>query len=255
MSENSVRRIYLDHCATTPVSARVLEAMAPYFGEKFGNASSVHRYGQEARAAIDDSRSRIARWLGLPPGEIVFTSGGTESDNHALRGVARAGLKSGKRHIVTSAAEHHAVLDTCASLEGEGFGVTRLRVDGAGMVSPADVRAALTTGTAIISIMHANNETGTLNPAAEIAAIAREAGIPFHCDAIQSFGKISLPSGETAPDLLSISAHKIYGPKGVGAVCVKRQVSIEKLIHGGSHERGMRAGTENVPLVVGFAEA
>jgi cysteine desulfurase len=229
--------------------------MTPYFAGTFGNASSVHRHGQEARAALDASRSRIARLLGVPAGELVFTSGGTESDNHALRGVASESRKRGKDHLITSVADHHAVLDTCGALEAEGFRVTRLPVDGQGMVSPADVRGALTPRTALVSIMHANNEVGTVNPIGEIAEITREAGVPFHCDAVQSFGKIPLPSGAGMPDLLSLSAHKIYGPKGMGALRLRREVMVEKLLHGGGQERGFRGGTENVPLAVGFAEA
>ncbi len=250
-----MRRVYLDHAATTPVSPGALGAMTPYFSGVFGNASSVHRYGQEARAALDGSRSRIARLLGVPAGELVFTSGGTESDNHALRGVAYESRKRGRDHIITSVAEHHAVLDTCDLLESDGFRVTRLPVDGSGMVSAGDVRKALTPRTALVTLMHANNEVGTLNPTGEIAGIAREAGIPFHSDAVQSFCKIPLDAGGGEPDLLSISAHKCYGPKGIGALRVRRGMTLEKFLHGGGQERGMRAGTENVPLVVGFAEA
>jgi len=250
-----MNRIYLDHAATTPVLPGVLEAMTPFFSGRFGNASSIHRYGQEARSALDGSRAGLAAIIGITPGEVVFTSGGTESDNHALRGLAAEGRKQGKDQIITSAAEHHAVLDTCDFLGSGGYSVTRLPVDGFGMVSPEDVRRAVTPRTALFSFMHSNNETGTLNPVREIALIAREAGIPFHCDAVQSFGKIPLPVREDGPDVTSLSAHKIYGPKGVGVLCVSRGTKLEKFIHGGGQERGMRPGTENVPLAVGFSEA
>lgn len=229
--------------------------MEKYFRGTFGNASSVHRFGQEARAALDESRARIAALLGSHAGEVIFVSGGTEADNHAIKGAAEAALTSGRDGIITAAAEHQAVLETCASLATRGFSVTVLPVDGYGMVSPDDVRRALTSRTALISVMHANNETGTVNPIKEIGAVAREAGVVFHCDAVQSFGKIPLEPDVDAPDLLSLSAHKIYGPKGIGALRIRRGVVIGKLMHGGGQERGARAGTENVPLAVGFATA
>ncbi len=250
-----LKQVYLDHCATTPVSPAVLAAMEPYFTSAFGNPSSVHRLGQEARAALDTSRARIAALLGAKPGEFVFVSGGTESDNFAIKGIAAEALRSGHNGIITTTAEHHAVLDTCAHLSQYGFDVTYLPVDGCGMVSPEDVRRAITPKTGLITIMHANNEIGTINPLAEIGAIAREAGVPFHSDAVQSFGKIDIPAGDAGPDLLTISAHKIYGPKGIGGLFIRRGLKVEKLIHGGGQERGARAGTENVPLAVGFAVA
>ncbi len=250
-----MRHVYLDHCATTPVTAAVVGAMQKYFGSVFGNASSIHRQGQEARAALDGSRARIAALLSARPGELVFVSGGTESDNHAIKGALAEALKAGRNGIITTTAEHHAVLDTCAHLGLSGSDVIYLRVDGHGMVSPDDVRKAITPKTALISVMHANNEIGTVNPIGEIAAIAREAGVPFHCDAAQSFGKIPLSFADDGPDLLTISAHKIYGPKGIGGLCVRRGVKLEKFMHGGGQERGARAGTENVPLAVGFAIA
>ena len=250
-----MRTVYLDHCATTPVSAAVAGAMAKYFGSVFGNASSVHRPGQEARAALDGSRARIAALLCARPGELIFGSGGTEADNHAIKGTIAESLKSGRNRIVTTTAEHHAVLDTCAWLGLTGCDVKYLPVDGNGMVSPDDVRGAITPKTALISVMHANNEIGSINPIHEIAAVAREAGVAFHCDAAQSFGKIPLRFGDDGPDLLTLSAHKIYGPKGIGGLCVRRGVKLEKFIHGGGQERGARAGTENVPLAVGFALA
>lgn len=250
-----MRRVYLDHCATTPVSPAAVAAMQEYLTETFGNASSVHRFGQEARAALDGFRAAVARLLGSRPGEVVFTSGGTESDNHAIRGVADEAAGSGRNRIVTSAAEHHAVLETCAHLGLRGFDITILPVDGFGMVSPDDVRRAVDGRTALISLMHANNEIGTLNPVEEIAAVARDAGVPFHSDAAQSFGKVPVPAGEAGPDLLTLSAHKIYGPKGIGALRIRKGVKVGRLIHGGGQERGARAGTENVALAAGFARA
>jgi cysteine desulfurase len=250
-----MRRVYLDHCATTPVSPAAAAAMQEYFSGTFGNASSVHRFGQEARAALDGFRATIAALAGAKPGEVIFTSGGTESDNHALKGAAQEGLRDGKNRIVTTAAEHHAVLDACAHLGLHGFDVACLPVDGTGMVSPDDVRRAIDRRTALVSVMHANNEIGTINPVEAIAAVVREAGVPFHTDAVQSFGKIPLDAGDNGPDLASVSAHKLYGPKGIGALILKRGVKIEKFMHGGGQERGARAGTENVALAAGFAAA
>lgn len=250
-----MRRVYLDHCATTPVSPAAVAAMHGYFTATFGNASSVHRYGQEARAALDGARATIASLVGAKPGEVVFTSGGTEADNHAIKGAAQEALRNGRNRIVTTAAEHHAVLDTCAHLGLHGFDVALVPVDGTGMVSPEDVRRAIDGRTALVCVMHANNEVGTINPIAGIAAVAREAGVPFHTDAVQSFGKIPIPGGDDGPALLSVSAHKLYGPKGIGALIVRRGVKIEKFLHGGGQERGARAGTENVALAAGFAVA
>lgn len=250
-----MRRIYLDHTATTPLDPRVFEAMRPYYLEKFGNASSIHRFGQEARAALDESRAAIAKMIGAEEGEVYFTGSGTEADNFGLKGVARAMRKRGRTHLITERAEHHAVLETCESLEGEGFSVTYLDVDSFGAVSPRDVRAAVTPQTGLISIMHANNEVGTVNPIVDIAAMAREAKIPVHTDAVQTFGKVPIDVNRLGVDLLSMSAHKIYGPKGIGALYVRKGTEIEKFMHGGGQERGRRAGTEAVPLAVGFAEA
>lgn len=250
-----MKRIYLDHCATTPLSPAALAAMQPFLATSFGNASSVHREGQEARAAIDDFRAQIAGLLGAAPGEFLFTSGGTESDNHALRGCAAGALKGGRNEIVTSVAEHHAVLETCAWLRTAGLTVRYLPVDGHGMVSPDDVRRALTPKTGLVSVMHASNEVGTINPVEEIAAVTREAEVPFHSDAAQSFGKIPLPRGADRPDLLTLSAHKIYGPKGIGGLFIRKGVTVERLLHGGGQERGQRAGTENVAAAAGFAAA
>ncbi len=250
-----MRKVYLDHTATTPLDPRVFEAMKPYFEEKFGNASSIHQFGQQARAAVDEGRSTLAGIIGAKDGEIFFTSSGTESDNSALKGVAWAMRRRGKSHIITDKAEHHAVLEPCAFLEDQGFSVTYLNVDGSGMVNPDDVRRALTSATGLISIIHANNEVGTINKIAEIARIAGEHGILFHSDAIQTFGKIPMDVYAIGIDLLSMSAHKIYGPKGIGAVYVRKGVEIERFMHGGGQERGRRAGTEAVPLIVGFAKA
>lgn len=250
-----MRRVYLDHTATTPLDPRVFEAMRPYFLEKFGNASSIHRYGQEARAALDESRAVLARLINARESEVYFTASGTEADNFALKGVARAMRKRGKSHIITSKVEHHAVLETCEFLEEEGFSVTYLDVDGYGRVSPDDIRRVMTPKTGLISIMHANNEVGTINPIEEIAAVAKEHGIVFHTDAVQSFGKIPINVATMGIDLLSLSAHKIYGPKGIGAIVIRKGTEIDKFIHGGGQERGRRASTEAVPLAVGFAKA
>lgn len=250
-----MRNIYLDHTATTPLDPRVYEAMKPYFLETFGNASSIHRFGREARAALNESREKIAKLIGARAGEIIFVGGGTEADNFALKGVALEMKHSGKDHIITSKAEHHAVLETCGFLEQTGFRVTYADVDGCGMVDPQNVEAAITPGTGLISIMHANNEVGTINPIAGVASLAKERDIAFHSDAVQSFGKLSLNADALGADLLSLSAHKIYGPKGIGALYIRNGTRIGRFIHGGGQERGRRAGTENVPLAVGFAKA
>ena len=230
--------------------------MAPYFTAKFGNASSIHSYGQEARAALDGSRDRIAGFLGAASAEIIFTGSGTEADNFALKGAARARRRlAGKDHILTDAVEHHAVLETCRSLEGEGFSVTYLPVDQSGKVTAKAVQGGIRPTTALVSIMHANNEIGTINPIGEISRITRAEGVPLHSDAVQTFGKIPVNVEELGVDLLTISAHKIYGPKGIGALYIRRGMEIESFIHGGAQERGRRAGTENVPLAVGFSKA
>jgi cysteine desulfurase len=250
-----MRRIYLDHTATTPLDERVFEAMRPYFAETFGNASSVHSFGREAKAALERARETIAQAIGAHSGEVFFTSGGTESDNFALRGAALAGRKKGKKHIITSAAEHHAVLEPCEALKEEGFEVTVLPVDAHGLVTPDQVRDAITTETCIVSIMHANNEVGTIYPIKEIAAVAHERGVLVHTDAVQTLGKIPVNVRELDVDLMTLSAHKLYGPKGVGALYIKRGTEIEPILYGGGQERGKRPGTENVPLAVGFAKA
>ena len=246
--------IYMDYAATTPTDQRVVEAMLPYFGEIYGNPSSLHGFGQEARAAMEEARAKIAAFLGAKPAEIVFTSGGTESDNFAIKGVAWANRKKGD-HVITSAIEHHAVLETCRFLEKEGFRVTYLPVDGDGLVDPADVVKAITDRTILISIMHANNEIGTIQPIAEIGRIAKGKGICFHTDAVQTFGHLPFTVDELNIDLLSASAHKLYGPKGMGLLYIRKGTRITPLVHGGDQESGRRASTQNVPGIVGFGKA
>lgn len=249
-----MRKVYLDHNATTPTHSEVVKAMLPYYGDIYGNASSIHRFGQEARKAVDEARERVATSLGAKAEEIVFTSGGTEANNFAIKGVAYAHEKKG-RGIITSSIEHHAVLNPCKYLEEKDFKVTYLPVDEQGFVDPDDVRKAITDETILITIMHANNEVGTIEPIEKIGRIAREKGIIFHTDAIQSVGKIPVKVDELNVDLLSLSAHKIYGPKGIGALYIRKGTRIEPLIHGGHHERNRRAGTENVPAIFGFGRA
>ncbi|MFN3134730.1 MAG: cysteine desulfurase family protein [Candidatus Kryptonium sp.] len=250
-----MKRVYLDHSATTPVDPAVVEVMIPYFTEIFGNPSSVHQFGREARVAVEEARKEIADFINAEPSEIIFTSGGTESDNFAIFGVALAGFKNGKNHIITSKIEHHAVLDACIYLQKNGFDVTFLEVGSDGVVDPDDVRRSITPRTCLITIMHVNNEIGTIQPIWEIGKIAREHEIPFHTDAVQSFGKVEVDVKNLNVDLLSASAHKIYGPKGVGFLYVRKGIQIEKFHHGGSQEAGRRAGTEAVPLIVGFGKA
>ncbi|MDZ7372639.1 MAG: cysteine desulfurase NifS [candidate division KSB1 bacterium] len=249
-----MRRVYLDHNATTPVRQEVLEAMLPYFAERFGNASSVHGFGREARRALEDSREIVAKAINAEPSEVIFTGSGTEADNTAIKGIALALADKG-RHIVTSRVEHKAVLETCKFLEKQGFRVTYVPVDRTGMVLPERVAEAIQDDTILVSVMHANNEVGTINPIARIGAICRERGVLFHTDAVQSFCKIPFDVREMNVDLASFSAHKIYGPKGVGALFVRRGIRFTPLLHGGEHERKRRAGTENVAGIVGFARA
>ncbi|HSE96316.1 MAG TPA: cysteine desulfurase family protein [Methylomirabilota bacterium] len=247
-----MRRIYLDHNASTPVHPDVLAAMLPYFSERFGNASSIHGFGREARDAVDMAREDIARFLAVVPDELVFTSGGTESDNLAIKGVAHA---HGRGHLITSQVEHHAVLRTCQALERTGFTVTYLPVDGDGLVDPDDVRRAIRPDTVLVSIMYANSEVGTVMPIPEIGRITAERDIPLHVDAVQAFGKIPLSVRDEHVSLLSCSAHKIYGPKGIGGLYVRKGTRMVSVQHGGDHERRRRGGTENVPAIVGFARA
>lgn len=248
------RRVYVDHGATTPTDPRVVEAMLPHFSQKFGNASSVHQFGQEARDAVDQARETIALAIGAKPQEIVFTSGATESDNFAVFGAAWANESRGQ-HIITSSVEHHAVLEPCRFLESRGFEVTYLPVDRYGRVDPDDVRRALRNDTILISIMHSNNEIGTLEPVTEIGRIAHEHGVLMHTDATQSAGILPVDVEALSVDLLSMSAHKRYGPKGIGALYIRKGSNIARVQHGGSHERNRRAGTENVPAIVGFGAA
>jgi cysteine desulfurase len=250
-----MRRIYLDHTATTPLDPRVFEAMRPYFSETFGNASSIHSFGREAKAALEKARATIATAVGAQSGELFFTSGGTESDNFAIRGGAHAGRKKGKNHIITSVVEHHAVLEPCEALKEQGWDVTLLAVDSTALVTAAQVREAITDRTCLVSIMHANNEVGTVYPLKEIAAIAHERGVLVHTDAVQTLGKVPVDVNELGVDLMTLSAHKLYGPKGIGALYIRRGTDIEPLLYGGGQERGKRPGTENVPLAVGFAKA
>ncbi len=254
MENSSSNRIYLDHSATTPVAPEVLNAMLPYFSKHFGNASSIHTFGQDAKVALEQARGQISKCIHAQPAEIVFTSGGTESNNWALKGTALV-FAGQKKHIITSKIEHHAVLYPCQYLEKRGFDVTYLPVDEVGMVSPQQVAEALRDDTFLVSIMHANNEIGTINPIAEIGKIAREHGVLFHTDAVQTFGKLPIDVKNMTIDLLSISGHKIYGPKGIGALYIRQGLRLEKLLHGGRHERDRRAGTENVTGAVGFGKA
>jgi cysteine desulfurase len=250
-----MRRVYADYNATTPLDPQVLEAMLPYLREHFGNASSVHTFGREARAAIDDVRVRLAKLLGAQEGEIVFTGGGTEADNMAVFGTVRARRKQG-RHVITSSIEHHAVLHACQYLEKTGeCEVTYLPVSRECLVDPADLRGAIRPDSVLVSVMSANNETGTIQPVKELAAICRERGVTFHSDAVQSFGKEPVNVNGWGVDLLSIAAHKFYGPKGVGALYIRRGTKLDPLLFGGSHENDRRAGTENVAAIVGLAKA
>jgi cysteine desulfurase len=249
-----MKRIYLDHAATTPTHPEVVEAMLPYFGESFGNPSSIHFLGQETRVIVDEAREKIASLIGAQSNEIVFTSGGTEADNFALKGVASACRHKGN-HIITTSIEHQAVLESCRFLEEQGFAVSYLPVDRYGLVDPEDVRRAITDNTILISIMHANNEVGTIQAIADIGKIARERGICFHTDAVQTVGHVPVDVDELGVDLLAMSAHKLYGPKGIGALYVRRGTRIAPFMHGGGQERGLRASTENVPGIVGFGKA
>ena len=249
-----MKRIYLDYAATTPAHPEVMKAMLPYFTESFGNPSSIHSYGQEAKDAIERARSKVAALIGAKTEEIVFTGSGTEADNFAVKGVALSRQAKGN-HIITSLIEHPAVLETCKFMEKQGFSVTYLPVDGYGMVDPNDVKKAITKKTILVSIMHANNECGTIEPVAQIGNIAREAEIYFHTDAVQTAGHIPLDVNKLNVNLLSISAHKLYGPKGVGALYIRKGTRISSFMHGGNQERGRRASTENVPGIVGFGKA
>ena len=246
------RLVYLDHNASTPVHPEVLQAMLPYFGERFGNPSSVHGFGREAREGLETAREQIATFLKVSKDEIVFTSGGTESDNLGIKGIAAA-KRAG--HIVTSQIEHHAVLRTCETLESQGFAVTYLPVDEHGMVRPEDLEKAIRPDTIVVSLMHANSEVGTLQPMSEIGRITRERGVPLHVDAVQTFGKVPIDVDAFGIDLLSFSGHKIYGPKGVAGLYIRKGTKMAAVQHGGDHERRRRAGTENVAGLVGLGKA
>ena len=248
-------RIYFDHNATTPVDPAVGAAVARVMTEEFGNASSVHHFGQRAKAVLDEARSAVAALLNAEPSEIVFTSGGTESDNFALRGVAEALEPTGRRHLIASSIEHEAVLVTLRALARRGWQITLLSVDASGIVSPEALAAALTDHTALVSVMHANNEIGTIQPIAELARLAHARGALFHTDAVQSIGKIPVDVRTLGVDLLSLSAHKFNGPKGAGALWIKRGARVAAILTGGKHERNRRAGTENVPAVAGLGVA
>ena len=246
--------IYLDHAATTKLDPEVLDAMLPYLGDQFGNPSSVYSFAGESRAALDRAREQVASLLGADPREIVFTGGGSEADNLAIKGYAWAHQDKG-RHIITCAIEHHAVLHTCQRLEKMGFEVTTLCVDEFGMVHPEQVAEALRDDTILVSIMHANNEVGTVEPIGEIAALCHERGVAFHSDAVQSLGKVAIDTRTLGADMLAFSAHKIYGPKGVGVLYLKKGTRVWPVIDGGSQERGIRSGTENVAGIVGMGRA
>lgn len=249
-----MKRVYLDYAATTPVHPDVVKVMLPYFMDAFGNPSSIYSYGQETKRAIGEVRTKVAGLISARDEEVTFTSGGTEADNLAIKGIAYANESKGN-HIITTSIEHHAVIETCKSLERRGFSVTYLPVDEYGLVDPEDVRSSITDKTILISVMHANNEIGTIEPIAEIGRIAREAEIYFHTDAVQTVGHIPVNVNELGVDLLSISAHKLYGPKGVGALYIRKGTRIAPLINGGEQEKGRRAGTENVHGIVGFGKA
>ena len=244
----------MDYAATTPVDPRVVKAMLPYFSEKFGNTMSLHSFGQEAKEALEESREVIADLIGAKPKEIIFTSSATESNNTALKGIAFANRKKGN-HIIISPIEHDCVIESAKWLESQGFEVTRLKVGKFGLVDPADVKKAIKKDTILVSVMHANNEIGTIEPIEEIGKICRERNVYFHTDAAQSFGKIPIDVNKMNIDLMTVSSHKTYGPKGAGALFVRGGTKIEPIIHGGGHESGLRSSTVNVPAIVGFAEA
>jgi cysteine desulfurase len=256
-------RVYLDHNATTPVEPEVLQAMLPYLSGEFGNAASIHTPGQRARAAVEMAREQVAALIGARPQEVVFTSGGTESDNHAIFGIVRggsaaaaaSGAQKEAKHVITAQIEHEAVLNACQALEKEGFAVTYLPVNSSGLINVAELRDAIGPETALISVMHANNELGTVQPLEEIGKLAAQNDIYFHTDAVQSAGKIPIDVASLGVDLLSISGHKFYAPKGIGALYIRSGTRLRQLLYGGHHQRGFRPGTENVPGIVGLGKA
>lgn len=247
--------IYADNAATTKMSRTAIDAMLPYMDELYGNPSSLYAFGQRAKEALENARQDIAACLHCTPRELTFTSGGSEADNQAIRSAARLGERKGKRHIISTAFEHHAVLHTLKKMEQEGFTVTLLDVHENGLVTPEEVRAALRPDTCLVTIMYANNEIGTIQPIAEIGAVCREAGVLFHTDAVQAAGHLPIDVEAQNIDLLSISAHKFHGPKGIGVLYARRGVALSNLIEGGAQERGLRAGTENIPAIMGMAAA
>src|SRR2546427_914644 len=249
-----MNRVYLDFNATTPVEPEVLDAMLPYFSKEFGNAASIHTPGQRARGAVETAREQVAALIGARPQEIVFTSGGTESDNHAIFGIVEA-AGGHEKHVVTSAIEHEAVLNACQALEKRGVRLTYLATDANGQIDLADLRRAIRPETLLITIMHANNELGTVQPLEEIGRIAKDSDVYFHTDAVQSAGKIPIDVNALQTDLLSISGHKLYAPKGIGALYVRGGTRLRQLLYGGHHQRGFRPGTENVPGIVGLGKA
>jgi cysteine desulfurase len=249
-----IRRVYLDYAATTPTDPRVFKVMQPYFTKKFGNTMSLHSFGQEAKKALEDARVEVASLMNAQPNEVVFTSSATEANNMTIKGIAFANKDKGK-HIVVSAIEHHCVLESAHWLEKLGFEVTYLKVDKYGLVDPADVESAIGKNTILVSVMHANNEIGTIEPIKEIGKICHEHDVYFHTDAAQSFGKIPIDVEKMNIDLMTVSSHKMYGPKGAAALYIRKGVRIEPLLHGGGHEFGLRSSTINTPAIVGFAEA
>jgi cysteine desulfurase len=249
-----MKRVYLDYAATTPVHPEVVKEMLPYYNEYYGNPSSIYSIGQEAKEGLEVARTQVASLLNAQPDEIVFTGSGTEADNYAFKGLAFLKQRKGN-HFVTTAIEHHAVLETTKFLQEHSFDVTYVRVDRTGLVDPQDVKKAITSKTLLVSVMHANNEVGTIQPIAEIAAIAREAGVLFHTDAVQTVGHVPIDVRKMGIDMLSTSAHKLYGPKGVGALFVRKGIRLASLLHGGAQEHNRRASTENVAGIVGFGKA
>ncbi len=249
-----MHRIYLDYAATTPVHPEALQAMTPFFSHSFGNPSAIYSYGQEARAAVDEARVRLAALIGCRADEITYTSGGTEADNMALSGALIANEKKGN-HVITCAIEHHAILETCRQLEKRGYSVTYLPVDSDGLVSVDDVKNAITSRTVLVSVALANNEIGTIQPIAELSKVTRKAGVLLHTDAVQAVGRIPIDVNELGVDLLSVSSHKLYGPKGVGALYIRKGTRVSPILFGGGQERGKRSGTENTAGIIGLGKA